>query len=897
MNKGRVPRASKSRIQKVLACGFLYLLLQTTSLGVHETLARPLGHGAEPFQAQDGLPKPAIAFPVYESRLHYAGQVWLAVTTWGLLGTEGANRVHQKDLEVLGIDYSPSFEYPAGTRSDYLYGGGLWVGGIVGPDTLVSIPMSGVSAPVDEWNSFDTISESSSLRNSPYFSRDAKAEQEYFVRVYDTLVLNSVDELDGRRHQPLNVEVSQTSYAWSDQFSRQFVIIQYWIRNIGTRPIDKMTFGIYIDADVLNNNGSASNPAQDDVSGFLTSGPNLALPAVKDPANVAWVADNDGDPVGGTFPSLSPRGAVGIRILRAPPVKDLSFNWWLLAANASQNWGPVKAGARAPGQGGGLGSPSGDRNRYFIMTNGEVDYGQLEANIEHIDEGWRPRLRSGGCDIADGLDTRQVISAGPTCDPVAPGDSVPFVIAVCGGDALHTNANLDFDCTQPQTYVRSLDFTTLNFASTWAGWVFDNPGIDTDGDGYRGEYHLANCDSFNIFGIGFGCDTIFYTGDLGPPPSPESPDCINFGGAPDFGKPDAPACPQLSFETRPSEIIIRWDGRFTETVLDRSANKIDFEGYRLYVSRIDSEQLYALLAQWDAEDYFLMVYDPVSRDWLQQGDPFTRQELQDTAMFGPGFDPTLYDRPRLDGQCLLYPVLDPGTGRVTDRCAYLSPAFSNRGNEYELANGVIEQNMIQRLRTDTIIDLSGDTLSFGVYEAVLKNMNPSIGQYISITSFDYGSDQLNIQSLESKKGTPGCTEFAIPIYSSDVVEDSALKVAVFPNPYKIAFEGHDGRMTTYFDLGLEAPEKKAGGNDLDAQDRRIWFINLPSEATIRIYTLDGDLVRVIEHHQDGAFTTDYSSRAYWDLVTRNTQAVVSGVYFYRVDSKLGSQVGKIVIVK
>ena len=858
--------------------------------------ARALDTGLKPLHHRPDLPKPAVAFPVYESRLHYAGQVWLAITTWGLLGTEGANRINPKDLEVLGIDYSPSFEFPAGTRNDYLYGGGLWVGGIVGPDTLVSIPMNGVSAPIDEWTAYDTVTESSSLRGSPFFSRNAKAEQEYFIRLYDTLVLNSIDELDGRRHVPLNLEVSQTSYAWSDQFSRQFVLIQYWIRNIGGRPIDKMTFGIYMDADVLNISGSSPNPAQDDVSGFLATAPNLALPNIIDPMNVAWVADNDGDPIGGTFPSLSPRGVVGVRILRAPPVQDFSFNWWLIAASASQNWGPVKAGERAPGQGGGLGAPSGDRNRYFVMANGEVDYGQLEANIDHSADGWRPRLRSGGCDIADGLDTRQVISAGPACEPLMPGDSVPFVIAVCGGDVLHTNGNLDFDCTQPFTYIRSLDFTNINFAATWAAWVFDNPGVDTDGDGYRGEYHLANCDSFNIFGIGFGCDTLFYTGDMGPSPAPGLPECIDLGGEPDFGKPDAPACPDLGVETRPAEIIIRWDGRFTETVLDRSANKIDFEGYRLYASRIDSEQLYALVAQWDAEDYVLMVYDPELRTWTQRGDPFTRKELQDTAMFGPDFDPALYDRPRLDDQCLLYPVIDSRTGRITNRCAYLAPAFSNRGNSYEVDDGVVEHNMIQRIRTDTIIDELGDTLTYGVYEAILKNMNSSTGQYVSITSFDYGSSQLNIQSLESKKGAPGCTEYAIPVYSADVVEDSTLKVAVFPNPYKIAFEGRDGKMTTYFDLGLEAPEKKAGGNDLDEQDRRIWFINLPNEATIRIYTLDGDLVRVIDH-QAGAFTTDYSSRAYWDLVTRNTQAVVSGVYIYRVDSKLGVQVGKIVVVK
>jgi hypothetical protein len=143
-----------------------------------------------------------------------------------------------------------------------------------------------------------------------------------------------------------------------------------------------------------------------------------------------------------------------------------------------------------------------------------------------------------------------------------------------------------------------------------------------------------------------------------------------------------------------------------------------------------------------------------------------------------------------------------------------------------------------------------------------------------------------------------------------------LNVSVFPNPYKISFEGPSGKQTTYFDEGFEAPQKKAVGGSLDEQDRRIWFINLPPDATIKIFTLDGDLVREINHcdaeflptgspgqepicDESDALTTDYSSRAYWDLITRNTQAAVSGIYIWRVDSQTSgrSQVGKLVVIK
>ena len=73
-------------------------------------------------------------------------------------------------------------------------------------------------------------------------------------------------------------------------------------------------------------------------------------------------------------------------------------------------------------------------------------------------------------------------------------------------------------------------------------------------------------------------------------------------------------------------------------------------------------------------------------------------------------------------------------------------------------------------------------------------------------------------------------------------------------------------------------------------------MNLPERATIKIFTLDGDMVREIQHEPGGIFT-ETSSTAWWDLISKNTQAVVSGVYLYSVESELGTQLGKIVIIK
>ena len=59
---------------------------------------------------------------------------------------------------------------------------------------------------------------------------------------------------------------------------------------------------------------------------------------------------------------------------------------------------------------------------------------------------------------------------------------------------------------------------------------------------------------------------------------------------------------------------------------------------------------------------------------------------------------------------------------------------------------------------------------------------------------------------------------------------------------------------------------------------RITIAGLPLEATIRIYTPDGRLVRVLETRRNT------QGGATWDLRDRRGQTVPSGVYLFRVES-------------
>jgi hypothetical protein len=161
--------------------------------------------------------------------------------------------------------------------------------------------------------------------------------------------------------------------------------------------------------------------------------------------------------------------------------------------------------------------------------------------------------------------------------------------------------------------------------------------------------------------------------------------------------------------------------------------------------------------------------------------------------------------------------------------------------------------------------------------------------YFAVTTFDFGDFSKNLEPLESLPANN--YKYGEPVYSANVVMDSGLHVSVYPNPYKAVYNDAFGNRTTYFAEGYEGQ----GKSEFTEYDRRIHFINLPDTATITIYSLFGDLIRTIQHPD--VHLSTYSSSVSWDLVSRNAMAVTSGIYIYRIDSKLGSQIGKIVIVK
>jgi hypothetical protein len=109
--------------------------------------------------------------------------------------------------------------------------------------------------------------------------------------------------------------------------------------------------------------------------------------------------------------------------------------------------------------------------------------------------------------------------------------------------------------------------------------------------------------------------------------------------------------------------------------------------------------------------------------------------------------------------------------------------------------------------------------------------------------------------------------FSAPGIDAEVATEDLADIKVVPNPY----------------IARAAWEFEAG-------EHKIEFINLPDKATVRIYTLGGDLVRQLEHDNG-------SGTACWDIESVNEQSVAPGVYFYHVQSPYGEKIGKFAIIK
>ncbi len=829
--------------------------------------------------------------PNTEVATHNIGQLQVGQTN---LGQFGNGFVGVTPDPITG-EALPSATFPANSGLNHLYLGALWIGAVVGRDTLVSSGADDGFVVHEFWpGAHDVIEHRSIIPGDQFESDKALSEQDLIATYYDTLDAvsqTSQDNIDNRPHIPLQLKIVERTLQWSYDYAGDFVLFDYSITNIGRRRLDNVFMGIYVDGDIHHLSKQGIAAYGDDICGFKETRP--AECDFVDTINMAYIMDNDGDPENNAWDNTtSIRSVAGVRLIRTPSDSlEYSFNWW--SAAPGPDFGPRRKGTTEKpfrNMNDILGAPLGDRNKYFMLSNGEFDYDQLFTAVDHSADGWLPPPNE-ATSLAQGGDPKFMLSFGPF--QVFPGETLPITFAYIAGRDFHTNAT-DFDQLmkpnpfQPEFYAKTLNFSDMGLNSNWAGWIYDNPGIDTDGDGYFGKSRICVFEDTTVIEtlqvidstltppetttvidtvqVALLADTTFYEGD----------------GVPDFRGAAPPPSPNLRVLPELGKLTVRWNGFASENTADPFSGDIDFEGYRVYTARTRETSQFAVVTSYDIEDYNRFELNEITGFFELIANPFTLEELK--GLYGQFFNPLDFgiDNP--------FQVTDNGTGEM--KTFYFAAQDWNQDEllgAYDFPRpGYIRKRFdVPRPSKNPNDWLPSDTtddgfLKYYEYEIILDNLLPSVPVYVSVTAFDFGSPESGLSSLESSPLSNAVQEF--PLVTAAEAKAQKLEVIAYPNPYR-----SDGNYRADGFEGLE---------DEDLPDERVHainFINLPPVCDIHIYSLDGDLVRTVQHNfpQGGP----RSMHDKWDLITRNTQLAVSGIYYFVIETPDGAtQIGKLALI-
>jgi hypothetical protein len=204
-------------------------------------------------------------------------------------------------------------------------------------------------------------------------------------------------------------------------------------------------------------------------------------------------------------------------------------------------------------------------------------------------------------------------------------------------------------------------------------------------------------------------------------------------------------------------------------------------------------------------------------------------------------------------------------------------------------NDITFDNGFEEILLTEPVTFEGDTNVYS-YKYTFENIANGWQHVIALRAFDRGDEVNNLESLESAPlanlrrvfaGKPANEAFA------------AGEPFAYPNPY---YAGADWE-------GISAFE----------EDRKLYFANLPRRCELRIYSLSGDLIDVIEHdenyngsesrwyqtYSDTTNTVFAGGEHAWDLLSRDQQIIARGLYLFVVtDRETGERrQGKFVIIK
>ena len=845
--------------------------------------------------------------------VHNVGRLHLQMTNIG----ETGNQSNPSRTTVA------SAEYPPGSGFDHLYAAGLWVGAIdasgiphvttalynreFAPETApanpcVALPLDQVADVRESYEGIPSGNRVISSSVNPDDDGDGLVDEDFLNGVDDDLdglcdedyasigqqMFSSEyrDDLPTIRqinpeHVPLGIRVRQTSYAWSTPGQSDFVGMDYRITNQSGRALRNVYVAIFADPDVGNR--AIDGYFLDDEAALFDSTVTYAGPtgevvnrriqmayAWDNPDNQNRPQDNKGGDAPGYFGCMflnhttDPSGAT------APPrVGITSFKFF-----AGQ-------GSFATG-----GDPENDAQRYqlisdprlnpdvigqvqtsrpldyrFIMATGPFSQILPDSTLT-ISVAWVAGIgRGGGPDNTPGTIIRNAVAAQQVFDGLYTDLDNDLTTGTCGKEACLRNTVVGgrgFTYEIPESSV-----CRLRFHSDYnPPWEASTPCADQQ----NGKYvctdqasplvtHCASADTLNVQVVAPTCTYVDFdcevnTGQGGreflinwvaaaPLPAPFFQGVDGNAEPRDF----LPRYQTYSDSTRVSawffpgdkKVTLKWNN-FAEQIRDaQRGNLKEFIGYRVYKA-----------AGWDRP---LGTNAPARELWT------------------------------LLGEWRVNPTGTPARplGELIDLSAKMVQV-----NPVQVRWDPIDR----RVMTDSSYTEVDTLYSIGRYSIVDNNVLNGFPYFYSIVPVSVVPGETSATDVVLS-GNPSATNSQV-IYPRGDAQTNQTNVYVVPNPYKA---------NAQWDL---VPREE------DPSGTKVVFMNLPkTRGTIHIYTLAGDLVKDIPF--DGTVPADMQfgrdpitagqGSVPWNLISRNGQSIVSGIYLYSVDTELGRQVGKFVIIR
>jgi len=857
--------------------------------------------------------------------VHNVGRLHLQVTNIGQTG----NAANPSRTTV------PSAEYPPGSGFDHLYAAGLWVGAIdasgiphvttaayqteFSPETNPANPCAPL--PIDQIadvrEAYEGIpggnrvisaslipdDDNDGLVDEDFLNGldddgDGLCDEDYAAIGQQMYACEYRDDLPAIRqinpeHVALGIRVRQTSYAWSTPGQSDFVGMDYRIKNQSGRALRNVFVAIFADPDIGSR--SVQGYFQDDEAALFDSTVSYLGPAgetVRRRIQMAYAWDNPDDPNklqfnrGGDVPG---GGYFGCMFLNhttdpsgnaAPPrVGITSFKFF--------------SGSASFGAGG---DPENDAQRYQLMSDPRYNPNNPANSIVFASQ--RP------------LDYRFIMATGPFRQILPESTltvSVAWVAGMGRGGPNEVNQTLVGNAISAQQVFDGL-YTDLDndpttgtcgketcLRNTAGGRAFTyeipessvcrlriNNGYDPSDDRYSSlipwdpnsscesqqggrficldkvsprETHCAAGDTLNVVVnstqctyVDFDCDVNTGLGGreqivnwvaAAPLPSPFFQGNNGKAEPRDF----LPLYESHSDSARVSawyfpgdnKVTLKWSN-FAEQIRDaQRGNLKEFVGYRIYKA-----------AGWNRP---LGTNAPGQTLWTLLGE--WRKNPKGTPA-----------RP-------LGELIDPSAPVV------------------ERHDVLVRWDPIRRQVSDSTNSTETDTLfAIGRYSYVDDKVLNGFPYFYSVVPVSVVPGE-TVSTDIVLSGNPSATNSQV-VYPRGGAKESEKDVFVVPNPYKAHAE---------WDL---VPREE------DPSGTKVTFMNLPrTKGTVHIYTLAGDLV--VDLPFDGKVPADLQfgkdpitsgqGSVPWNLISRNGQRIVSGIYLYSVDTELGRKVGRFVIIR